>query len=213
MSGLEERLATLEQQLAVLEAKQEIHETLMRYCRGVDRADAELISSAFHPDATADHGLLTFNGAEIGDALTKIENVVQTGMHFVGNELIDVIGDVAFCEAYFISFSEVERDGQPFLIARGARYVDRWERRDGGAWKIAYRVVPGQWNRVDPIVERIPNADRLHRSYHSHEDAVYQIREDGWRLRPHGAEDESPAATFLQSMSSAGFASEEEQTQ
>lgn len=206
---LEERIAELERQLKSFRDKWEIHEALMRYCRGVDRADADLISSTFHPDAVADHGVLVFTGSEIGAALTKIENAVRTSMHFVGNELIDVQGDVAFAEFYFISFSEVERDGEPFLIARGARYVDRWERRDG-AWKIAYRVVPGEWNRVDPITERIPNADRLHASYHSREDPVYRIREDGWRLRS-TTDGEDPAATFMQSLSSSGFASGDEE--
>ena len=46
-----------ERALRVLLDKQEIHEVLMRYCRGIDRCDAELLHSVYHPDATDDHGL------------------------------------------------------------------------------------------------------------------------------------------------------------
>ena len=45
-----------ERALRVLLDKQEIHEVLMRYCRGIDRCDAELLHSVYHPDATDDHG-------------------------------------------------------------------------------------------------------------------------------------------------------------
>ena len=36
--------------------KQAIHEVMIRYCRGLDRMDAELVGSAYHPDAHDDHG-------------------------------------------------------------------------------------------------------------------------------------------------------------
>jgi hypothetical protein len=36
--------------------KLEIHEVLTRYCRGIDRCDAELLESVYHPDATDNHG-------------------------------------------------------------------------------------------------------------------------------------------------------------
>ena len=36
-------------------AKQDITDVLMRYCRAVDRIDAALLRSCYHPDATEDH--------------------------------------------------------------------------------------------------------------------------------------------------------------
>ena len=38
--------------------KQEIYEVILRYCRGIDRLDEELLLSVFHPDAYADFGTL-----------------------------------------------------------------------------------------------------------------------------------------------------------
>lgn len=35
--------------------RQAIYDVMMRYCRGVDRFDADLITSAYHPDARDDH--------------------------------------------------------------------------------------------------------------------------------------------------------------
>ena len=37
-------------------AKLEIQEALARYARGIDRQDVELAKSAYHPDATDEHG-------------------------------------------------------------------------------------------------------------------------------------------------------------
>ena len=37
-------------------AKLEIREALARYARGIDRQDVELAKSAYHPDATDEHG-------------------------------------------------------------------------------------------------------------------------------------------------------------
>lgn len=36
--------------------KDEIREVILRYTRGVDRHDDATIASAYHPDATDDHG-------------------------------------------------------------------------------------------------------------------------------------------------------------
>src|SRR5690606_8703026 len=36
--------------------REAIHTVLMRYCRGVDRLDRDLIASVYHPDAYDHHG-------------------------------------------------------------------------------------------------------------------------------------------------------------
>lgn len=136
---------------AVLD-KQEIHDVVMRYCRGVDRYDRELIASVFHEDAEYDLGSLQLHGAaEIADRLSQGRR--RGGMHFVGNVLIEVDGDVAICESYWISFSTMERDGEDFSRTRAARSVDRFERREDGVWRIAARKAVDEWSRLDRVVE------------------------------------------------------------
>lgn len=43
-------------ELRTLLDRAQIHDALMRYSRGVDRGDGELVVSCFHPDATLDMG-------------------------------------------------------------------------------------------------------------------------------------------------------------
>src|ERR1700678_964743 len=50
MNGLREA------ELRTLVDKTQIHDVLMRYSRGVDRGDGELVVSCFHPEATLDYG-------------------------------------------------------------------------------------------------------------------------------------------------------------
>jgi hypothetical protein len=156
----------------VLLDKLQIHEALMRYCRGVDRGDAELVLSAFHDDASADYGRGPGSPSLIAEGITKM--TAQGAMHFIGNELVEVDGDTAFSECYFISYATVTQDDQPATRSRGGRYLDRFERR-GGEWRIAYRVLVDEWSRMDPIPG--PVAPRTgHVGLRSKEDLVYHMR-------------------------------------
>jgi hypothetical protein len=152
--------------------RQEIHQTLMRYCRGVDRADEDLINSAFHPGAVDDHGTPR--------PATELAHGVAHGsqpqlMHFTGNVLIDLDGDTAFVESYFMSFSPQEEDGVTSTRTRAGRYVDRFERRDG-AWKIAHRLVVDEWARLDELTKS-PAGIGVHTGVRGPGDVVYHLRE------------------------------------
>jgi len=137
--------------LKVLLDKQEIHETLMRYCRGIDRCDEELLRSVYHPDAVDNHGQFNGKAADfIPWALKGLQRDAST-MHFVGNELIEPQGDTAWSESYLIAVHRRrEKDGSLVDLTFGARYVDRFERRQG-SWKIAHRQVVFDWSRIDPV--------------------------------------------------------------
>jgi hypothetical protein len=135
--------------------KHEIHEVLLRYCRGVDRMDKELIASVFHPDAIDDHGGDPMVGTGIADGLAEARRSagLDDVTHRIANALIEVEGDTAYSEAYFISSSTIQRDGRPYLRTRAGRYIDRFERRND-EWKIAHRVVVDDWSRLDEATER-----------------------------------------------------------
>jgi hypothetical protein len=164
----------LESQLRVMLDKQEIHDALMRYCRGVDRCDADLIRSAFHSDAIDDHGTHRGPASEFVDLIVDgVQKVASMSMHFIGNVLIEVEDDLAYSEAYFVSYLTQTRDGTEYTRSRGGRYVDRFERRNG-EWKIALRVVVDDWSRLDPVVERGDVSER--QGQRSHSDAVWAIR-------------------------------------
>jgi len=158
--------------LRMLADKQEIHEVMMRYCRAVDRVDEELLRSVYHPDAIDNHGL--FNGKAsdfVPWCIEHLREAYTATQHFVGNELIEIDGDRAFCEFYFVAYHRYERKGEPRHMSAGGRYVDRWERRNG-EWRIAERNVVVDWQRVDKVHE--PAAGKITFGIRSREDLVYQ---------------------------------------
>ena len=85
-----------DQTLAALRAlldKQAIHEVLMRYCRGIDRCDEELLRSAYHHDATDNHGQFNGKAADFVPWAIKSLRRDERTTHFLCNELIEVEGD------------------------------------------------------------------------------------------------------------------------
>jgi len=159
--------------LQALLDKQEIHEVLMRYCRGIDRCDAELLRDIYHPDATDDHGMFKGKAGEFIpwalEALKREENTT----HLIGNELVEIDGDVAYCESYFSAVHRrIAKDGTPLDLRFDGRYVDRFERRQG-KWKIAHRQVVFDRSRLDPV-GKIFSTDEFVCGRRSREDAVYK---------------------------------------
>jgi ketosteroid isomerase-like protein len=133
--------ATLEARLQRLVDKDEIMDALARYCRGVDRCDAELIASAFHPDAVDEHSYRRLSGAEVGPYLVeRMRSMFKASLHSMLQSRIEVDGDGATGETYYVAWLLSEDEGHERLDQAEGRYVDRYERRNG-EWRIAHRVV------------------------------------------------------------------------
>jgi hypothetical protein len=129
---------------------QAIRNALMRYCRGVDRCDADLITSAYHPDATDEHGSKTFTGQTVGQGLVDLTASSRVSSHQVTNQLIELTGtDSAGSETYYTAWQTLDRDGQEFLMLSLGRYLDKFERRNG-EWKIAHRLVVVELTHLVP---------------------------------------------------------------
>ncbi|MGZ4529682.1 MAG: nuclear transport factor 2 family protein, partial [Mycobacterium sp.] len=50
--------------LALMLARDELHQLVTAYCRAVDRADYEALRSLYHPAATDSHGAFSTGGVE-----------------------------------------------------------------------------------------------------------------------------------------------------
>ena len=167
-------------ELRTLLDKAQIHDALMRYSRGVDLGDGELVVSCFHPDATLDYGRGPMSAAALAEGIAKM---TATGaMHFIGNEYVEVDGDTAYGETYFISYATITGSGQPATRSRGGRYLDRFERR-GGEWKIARRLLVDEWSRLDELpgppgspAPGSPAPPAGHVGLRSKDDPVYTFR-------------------------------------
>jgi len=134
--------------------KQDIHELFLRYARAFDRTDYDLVVSVFHPDATHNHDGIDRPVSELLGALKNPQrNAVRSLSHSICNELIELDGDVAFGESYYLACHRLEHAGKDWDWIVGGRYLDRVERRNG-EWRIAHRTMVYDWARIDPVSER-----------------------------------------------------------
>ena len=164
-----------EQRLQELLDKQEIAEVLCRYTRGVDRMDMDLVRSCYHEGAFDDHG--TYQGPMEGfveHARTGLATMRGTE-HYIDNVLIDVQGEVAYSEAYCLAYHRMpSRQGGETDQLVGCRYIDRFERREGGPWKIADRRVAYDWSRIDSREPRWNFTPEFTLGQRNKQDLVYQ---------------------------------------
>ncbi len=125
--------------------RREITDALHRYCRGIDRMDADLIRSAYHADGYDDHGDV-FRGS-VDDYIPWVLGVLaerfDSTMHTLSNISINEDGGVAHVESYLIAYHVTKGGGA--LKVFGARYVDRFEDRPGGGWRITHRTLVSEW--------------------------------------------------------------------
>jgi hypothetical protein len=126
--------------------KAAIREVLWRYCRGVDRRDADIVSSCYHADAHDDHMGNVYTGETVGQGLVDWMNevMVKTSHNITTNNIV-VRGDEAGSESYTTSMHVQKGDQGERTLLSVARYVDRFARRDG-VWKIADRLVVAEFS-------------------------------------------------------------------
>jgi SnoaL-like domain len=146
----------LEAAICELQDRQSIHDCLMTYSRGVDRLDRDLLLSVYHSDATDDHGVFVGSPEQFADwAIQMHTDTHLSHQHCIFNYTIDLDGDVAHTEAYYM-FIGLNRTGTP-LTMTGGRYLDRFERRDG-RWAIAARICVRDWAQLTEVPEHLDQA-------------------------------------------------------
>lgn len=129
--------------LQALLDREAIRDCLHRYCRGIDRADEAALRSAYWPDAEDSHG--AFQGSAEGFIAQALARLRAGGrrVHSIGNILIELHGDAAAVESYFLALQSGAADPELETFLCG-RYVDRFERRQG-EWRVARRTVVYDW--------------------------------------------------------------------
>jgi hypothetical protein len=194
--------ASIEQMVQKVADRQAIERVLRRYCRGVDRAEVETLKSVFHPDAiNEDRGSVTNAHAWAEVVIPTLRAMFTGTMHHITNFDIQLDGDRAVSESYYIAYhqlredealliafagsSYVERmraagrlDGSHEYIGKG-RYFNRWERRDG-AWRMTLRIATFEFNELRPMVIGDPGSglDQMPRlERRGHEDPVFALLE------------------------------------
>lgn len=160
--------------------KEAIREAALLYTRGIDRHDDDIMARAYHADATDDHG------AYIGDPAGFIVHAREghsrnwdVHHHYIMNQTIDLEGDTAHVETYFLA--TLRRKAGPIDMV-GGRYVDRFEKREG-RWAVADRACLVEWNGELSATEASMDPDLFLQGSWDRDDISYQrpLRLD----RPH----------------------------
>jgi hypothetical protein len=143
IASLRRELSEQKKTLRYLADRQAIMDCAVRFSRGVNRRDPELLKSAFHPDAVDDHGLFVGNRDDFVSWIDTVYDRIAVTQHFVTNQTVDIEGETAHAETYWIVANVLK--GSVSVVLRGGRYLDRLERR-GGVWAIVERVCLIEWN-------------------------------------------------------------------
>jgi ketosteroid isomerase-like protein len=164
--------------LSELADRQAIHDATLRYSRGVDRLDAEMLRSAYHDDAIDDHGVMKTPRDEFVAAIIPLlRDGYSSTSHILHNQFIELEGDVAYCETYFTAVQVHSVGGQDIQETVNGRYVDRFERREVG-WRIALRRVIMDSSTSCPVQswQGTSNIALMERGKRDGTDAIYQMR-------------------------------------
>lgn len=138
--------------LAAAADRLECTELVSRVARAIDRCDADLLATLFHPDATDDHGMFAGTAKDFISWVMPVLGTMKRTQHLIGQVIVELDGDRAASESYFIAHHTLDgADSEVFMLAAG-RYLDRFERRDG-EWKIAHRQAVYDWNSAVPSTD------------------------------------------------------------
>lgn len=130
---------------------------VLRFARGIDRRDEAVLRDIFHPDGTDDHGYFKGSASEFIAWVLPVLATMERTQHCVSNILVDVNGDEAVSEAYFVAWHDlVAPDGKEIRMTAAGRYLDHFRKHDG-EWKIFHRKAVFDWNANEP---RTDNWDR-----------------------------------------------------
>jgi hypothetical protein len=137
LHALEGRLEAQERETATLRDRQAILDCINRYTRGVDRHDADLLHSVYHPDGVGRYGPVTVPGSEHAEWSNNVhKDRFALHLHHLTTHNCEIDGDTAYAETYIIGVF-LSPDATRTTFAAG-RYFDQLEKRDG-EWKVLRR--------------------------------------------------------------------------
>lgn len=116
-----------------------IRDVVLRYCSGIDRLDAELMRSAYWPDATDDHGTFVGNAWEFVDRCMRTHARWRSTMHCTLNSRIELEPDGGSARGETYNVTYLFPDDGSGVSQWCGRYLDRFVKRDG-EWRIVERV-------------------------------------------------------------------------
>jgi hypothetical protein len=125
-----------------------IEQVLARYCRGIDRCDAEELKQVFAARSTIDFGDGAKPRDETIEGLMAGLGAMRLTHHNIGNVICEIAGESAKAETYCVAYHWLPGDPEIELVV-GGRYMDRLSKIDGRWWITERRYIM-DWNRQTP---------------------------------------------------------------
>lgn len=148
--------------------RQAISDCLARYARGVDRIDADLVRSAFWPDARDE---AKGSVDEFVEAWLQAQSNREVSQHVIGNHTLAFDGpDAADAETYLLAATKNRDTGTLELM--GGRYLDRFEKRNG-EWRIKNRLSLLDWQCTTDAGSMEARLSRTYRGTRDRTDPSY----------------------------------------
>jgi hypothetical protein len=174
----------------------EIRKTISEYCNGCDRVNEERMGSVYVEDSYDDHGDHKLAGPEFAKVMaTQVATNSEVMWHLLGQTLINVTGDEAGAETYFLATSRTG-DGGRTQNQLGGRFIDVLV-RVGDGWKLKHRRVIREWTTTTPVDSDWVDAMALTPGTRAADDPCFEvlgIKHSGRpTLLPEGAEVRQPS--------------------
>ncbi len=129
--------------------RRQIHEAVLRYCRGIDRLDMDLVRSVYHPGGIDHHTGFSGPVEQFVEWVSGALGQFDGTMHLIGNHFVEGAGDVAVSETYGTAVHWGSPADDPRRnFTSGFRYIDHFEKRDG-RWAVTERWAVREWTRSD----------------------------------------------------------------
>ena len=149
-----------------------IQDVMYKWCRAIDRLDADGMRAAFHPEAIDNHGAYNGNIEGLVKWICERHKPIPFSSHQVSNLLIEfATPDLALVETYIRTLQRYPAEAKASLaqlaggqagkpgvgvdLLTASRYVDRFERRNG-EWRIALRTLIQDWKQFIDVPENAP---------------------------------------------------------
>jgi hypothetical protein len=127
--------------------RQAIADCIFLYSRGIDRADAELLTEVFWHDARIigelySGGIAEFIGFSVAGGLKNWDRM----MHIITNSIIRIDNDRAVSESYFYGYHVGHAGAASGDLIIAGRYLDRFEKRQD-EWRMSEKTILFEWYR------------------------------------------------------------------
>ena len=158
--------------LEELEARTAIEDRLKRFARAVDRQDWSLARELYHDDAFDDHGFFKGPPDAFLAHIAKLHEGQDHSMHFNTNVLVEFqSAERAFVETYVLVLQRYADR----RVSASARYLDRFEKRNG-AWRVAHRTLVFGDTVSDPLAQPVSFPAGWVEQKHGLDDPLYWVK-------------------------------------